>query len=121
MRDWLERQQSWIYLIGILTGLTIGLSQPDATTRLEVFLWPLLGGLLYATFTQVPLTRIGQGLKDWRFLAALLLGNFVVNPRRLGWADDPPARVTRHASRRTAGASCSLHRLVHQLHPSRQR
>ncbi|MEX0914582.1 MAG: arsenic resistance protein [Wenzhouxiangellaceae bacterium] len=84
MRDWMERQQSWIYLTGILAGLAIGLIQPDATARLEGFLWPLLGVLLYATFTQVPLTRIGQGLTDWRFLAALLLGNFVVIPLVVG-------------------------------------
>lgn len=84
MRDWLERQQSWIYLISILAGLAIGLGLPDMTSRLEPFLWPLLGGLLYATFTQVPLTQIGQGFKDWRFLVALLLGNFVVIPGVLG-------------------------------------
>ncbi|TFH87470.1 arsenic resistance protein [Billgrantia azerbaijanica] len=84
MRDWMERQQSWIYLLFILAGLAIGLSQPEMTSRLEAFLWPLLGALLYATFTQVPLTRIGQGFKDWRFLAALLLGNFVVIPLVLG-------------------------------------
>ncbi len=84
MRDWVERQQSWIYLIGTLAGLAIGLGLPDVTSHLEAFLWPLLGGLLYATFTQVPLTRIGQGFKDWRFLAALLLGNFVVIPLVLG-------------------------------------
>ncbi|MDN3520520.1 arsenic resistance protein [Halomonas ramblicola] len=84
MHDWMERWQSWIYLIGILAGLAIGLGLPDVTSHLEAFLWPLLGGLLYATFTQVPLTRLGQGLKDWRFLAALLLGNFVVIPGVLG-------------------------------------
>jgi ACR3 family arsenite efflux pump ArsB len=80
----MERQQSWIYLTFILAGLAIGLGFPNATSRLDAFLWPLLGGLLYATFTRVPLTRIGQGMKDWRFLAALLLGNFVVIPVALG-------------------------------------
>jgi len=84
MRDWLERHQSWLYLFSALAGLAIGLSQPDMTSRLETVLWPLLGGLLYATFTQVPLIRIGHGLTDWRFLAALLLGNFVVIPLILG-------------------------------------
>ncbi len=84
MRDWLERQQSWIYWLCILAGLAMGLSQPDMTARLEAFLWPLLGGLLYATFTQVPLTRIGRGMKDWRFMTALLLGNFVIIPLVLG-------------------------------------
>lgn len=80
----MERQQPWIYLISILAGLAIGLGLPDMTSRLEAFLWPLIGGLLYATFTQVPLTRISQGFKDWPFLAALLLGNFVVIPVVLG-------------------------------------
>lgn len=84
MRDWMERQQSWVYLLFILAGLAIGLGQPEMTSRLEAFLWPLLGALLYATFTQVPLTRIGQGFKDWRFLAALLLGNFLIIPLVLG-------------------------------------
>ncbi|WP_202980315.1 hypothetical protein [Marinobacter fonticola] len=46
MRDWMERQQSWIYLLSILAGLAIGLDQPGMTSSLEVFLWPLLGGLL---------------------------------------------------------------------------
>jgi len=84
VRDWMERQQCWILLFAILAGLAIGLGLPNVTSRLEVALWPLLGGLLYATFTQVPLTRIGQGFKDWRFLAALLLGNFLVIPLVLG-------------------------------------
>ncbi|ANO50003.1 arsenic resistance protein [Woeseia oceani] len=84
MRNRMERQQSWIYLFSILLGLAVGLNQPDMTARLEAFLWPLLGGLLYATFTQVPLTRIGQGFRDRRFLAALLLGNFVLIPLVLG-------------------------------------
>ncbi|MEX1214441.1 arsenic resistance protein [Saccharospirillum sp.] len=84
MRDWMERQQSWIYLTFILAGLGLGLGLPGATAWLETLLWPLLGVLLYATFTQTPLTRIGEGLKDWRFLGALLLGNFVIIPLVLG-------------------------------------
>ncbi len=58
MRNWTERHQSWIYLLSILAGLAVGLHQPDMTARLDAVLWPLLGGLLYATFTQVSLTRI---------------------------------------------------------------
>ena len=84
MHNWMERQQSWIYLMFILAGLGIGLAWPEATVWLEALLWPLLGVLLYATFTQTPLTRIGEGLKDWRFLGALLLGNFLIIPLALG-------------------------------------
>ncbi|WP_227675436.1 cytochrome c-type biogenesis CcmF C-terminal domain-containing protein [Psychrobacter submarinus] len=76
----MERHQSWIYLAFILAGLAVGIALPDTASRLEAGLWPLLGVLLYATFTQVPLTHIGRGLRDWRFLAALVLGNFVITP-----------------------------------------
>lgn len=84
MREWMERKQSWIYLTCIVAGLVIGWNEPDAAAQLDVVLWPLLGGLLYATFTQIPLTHVGQGLKDWRFLTALLVGNFVLIPLVLG-------------------------------------
>lgn len=50
----------------------------------EQALWPLLGLLLFATFTQIPLLQIKQGLQDTRFIAALLIGNFVVIPALLG-------------------------------------
>ncbi|WP_255199614.1 arsenic resistance protein [Marinobacter lutaoensis] len=80
----MERHQSWIYLAFILAGLATGIALPDTASRLEAGLWPLLGVLLYATFTQVPLTHLGQGLRDWRFLAALVLGNFVITPLLLG-------------------------------------
>ena len=68
------------YAVGVIAALITTGRWSDQVGRRPL----LLGGLLYATFTQVPLTRIGQGLKDWRFLAALLLGNFVVIPLVLG-------------------------------------
>ncbi|QGT77745.1 arsenic resistance protein [Guyparkeria halophila] len=84
MRDWMERHQVWVYLIAISAGLGLGLGQPEAAARLDPLLWPLLGALLYATFTQVPLLHVGHGLTDVRFLGALLVGNFVVIPLLVG-------------------------------------
>ncbi|MGJ7462335.1 arsenic resistance protein [Halomonas sp. MA07-2] len=84
MRELMERHQSWIYLVAILTGLGLGLAWPAVTEPLDRLLWPLLGALLYATFTQVPLTRLSLAFQDWRFLAALLTGNFLVIPLVLG-------------------------------------
>ncbi|AWB33268.1 arsenic resistance protein [Orrella marina] len=84
MRAWLEIRQSWIYLLCIIAGLLLGLSQPATAARFDVAVWPLLAVLLYTTFTQIPFTQIGHGLKDWRFLGALLLGNFVVIPLFVG-------------------------------------
>ncbi len=80
MRDRLERHQSWIYLTAILLGLGLGLIWPAAGGALEPLLWPLLGALLYATFTQIPLTQLSAGARDWRFLVALLGGNFLAIP-----------------------------------------
>ncbi|MFC7366953.1 arsenic resistance protein [Vreelandella zhaodongensis] len=84
MREQLERQQSWLYLGCICLGLVMGIAAPGRTPALEVFLWPLLGILLYATFTQIPLLHIRQSLADTRFMAALLIGNFIIIPVLLG-------------------------------------
>lgn len=84
MRDWMERQQSWIYLSFILAGMGLGMGLPGVSAWLEPLLWPLLGVLLYATFIQTPLSRIREALKDLRFLSALLRGNFVIIPLIVG-------------------------------------
>jgi ACR3 family arsenite efflux pump ArsB len=84
IREQLEQQQSWIYLAFIALGLCLGLLAPEPMAAFEQALWPLLGLLLFATFTQIPLLQIKQGLQDTRFIAALLIGNFVVIPALLG-------------------------------------
>ncbi|WP_340638695.1 hypothetical protein [Vreelandella lionensis] len=94
IREQLEQQQSWIYLAFIVLGLCLGLLAPEQVAALEQALWPLLGLLLYATFTQIPLLQIKQSLQDTRFMAALLMGNFIVLPALLGllvvWLPLPP-------------------------------
>ncbi|WP_430733766.1 hypothetical protein [Ectothiorhodospira lacustris] len=47
---------------------------------LEHLLWPVLGLMLYATFTLVPLNHLRDAFRDGRFLAAAVLGNFVLIP-----------------------------------------
>ncbi|MGP9591918.1 arsenic resistance protein [Halomonas sp. AOP42-C2-25] len=80
MRDRLEQQQSWIYLTFICLGLGLGSWLPALSEPLEQLLWPLLGLLLYATFTQIPLLHIARGMKDKRFMVALMVGNFIAIP-----------------------------------------
>lgn len=79
-RQSLEKFQVFIYLGGILSGLIIGSTSPDTGAALESALWPILGLLLYVTFTQVPLSHFRDALVDFRFLAAAIVGNFVVLP-----------------------------------------
>ena len=94
MREQLEKHQSWLYLGFISLGLALGYLAPTRVVPLEQLLWPLLGVLLYATFTQIPLLHIRQSVTDTRFMAALLLGNFIIIPALLGlmvlWLPLPP-------------------------------
>ncbi len=98
MHALIERRQAWIYLCAACLGLAAGTLAPAATGRLEVLVWPTLALLLYATFVQVRVTRLERGVVDARFLAAVLLGNFVVLPA-LVWSllplagDDAAVRV----------------------------
>ncbi|MDX1588569.1 MAG: arsenic resistance protein [Oleiphilaceae bacterium] len=81
----LERNQAWVYLLAMAAGLTVGGHATGHTGHWEPWLWPLLGALLFTTFTQVPLTRLGQSFRDRRFMGALLAGNFVLVPLMV-WA-----------------------------------
>lgn len=76
----LERLQIWIYLAAILVGLMLGSRLGDSAEVFEVALWPVLGLLLFATFTQVPLIHLPEAFRDRRFMGAMLAGNFLVVP-----------------------------------------
>lgn len=76
----LERGQVWIYLAAILAGLAIGNNRPELSDLFETALWPLLALLLYSTFTQIPLAHLPQAIRDYRFMGAILIGNFIIMP-----------------------------------------
>jgi ACR3 family arsenite transporter len=97
-RQQLERHQVWIYLAAILVGLALGSIAPAMSDPFEALLWPALGLLLYATFTQVPLTHLPDAFRDRRFMGAILVGNFLFVPLVV-WGlliflpDDPAIRL----------------------------
>ncbi|MCC7426223.1 MAG: arsenic resistance protein [Alphaproteobacteria bacterium] len=97
-REQLERRQVWIYLATILSGLALGSVAPSVSEPFEAMLWPLLGLLLYTTFTQVPLTHLPDAFRDGRFMGAVLAGNFLLIPLAV-WGllaflpDDPAVRL----------------------------
>ncbi len=97
-RQQLERRQVWLYLAAIGAGLSAGAAAPEAASTLDTLLWPTLAVLLYATFTQVPLTHIAAAFRDGRFMGAQLFGNFIVVPLVV-WAlllavpDEPAVRL----------------------------
>ena len=75
----LERHQVALYLAGIAAGAVVGWAVPGADAW-AVLVEPVLALLLLATFLAVPLAALGAGLRDGRFLGALLVLNFVVVP-----------------------------------------
>lgn len=93
----LERRQVWIYLSAIIAGLLVGSALPGITNHFETLVWPALVVLLYATFLQMPLMQLRDAFHDKRFVAAILIGNFIALPL-LAWAlvqwlpDDPAIR-----------------------------
>lgn len=76
----LERHQVWIYLAAILAGVGLGLLLPEVAGHLESALWPLLGILIFVTFTQVPLIHLPEAFRDRRVMGAMLAGNFLIVP-----------------------------------------
>jgi arsenite transporter len=94
----LEKNQVFIYLAAIVSGLIIGASSPRVGELLETALLPVLGLLLYTTFTQVPMSHLRNAFVDSRFLGAAMMGNFVLIPC-LVWGlmflapDDPAIRL----------------------------
>lgn len=64
----------------ILLGIVLGVAAPGAGPALEPAINPVLGLLLYVTFLQVPARDLVRSLRAGRFLAAVLVVNFVVVP-----------------------------------------
>ena len=79
LRDALESRQIAIYFCTVALAAGIALLLPG-TTALEAAVNPALALMLYATFLQVPVAELRHAFGRVRFLAALLLANFVVVP-----------------------------------------
>lgn len=97
LREILESRQVSIYLAAVALAAVIALSV-GGTDILEGSINPALAAMLFLTFLQVPLADLGQAFAHGRFLAALLLTNFVVMPLLVALLvqilpDDPMIRL----------------------------
>ena len=80
-RHTLEKYQVVIYVAAIISGLFWGKNFPGFNLIFEALLWPVLGLLLYTTFTQISLSKIKHAFfHDRRFIYTALAGNFVLIP-----------------------------------------
>ncbi len=79
LRDKLEQRQIAIYFGAVALALIVAGLTP-ATTGLATVVNPALAFMLFVTFLQVPLAELGRAFTHLRFLAALLVTNFLVIP-----------------------------------------
>ena len=78
-REWLERRQIALYLAAILLAILQGLTLPTHAPSSQAISLAL-ALMLYATFLPLPLGELGRALRHPRFLAALLLTQFLLIP-----------------------------------------
>lgn len=76
----IERHQIPLYLLAIVVGGLFGWLIPAAAKPLEISINPVLGLLLFATFLGIPFAKIGQALRDVRFMATVMILNFIIVP-----------------------------------------
>jgi ACR3 family arsenite efflux pump ArsB len=84
-RDTLEQNQIPIYFASVLLAAIVGLMAPSMAQGLGTLVTPAIAVLMYAMFLQIPFLDLRQGLGNKRFMAALLLANFILIPL-LVWA-----------------------------------
>lgn len=86
--EWADRHQLGVYLLALAGVAALGFAAPGTAPGLEHAIEPVLAALLFATFLQVPFTALTRAFRDARFLAVVLVANFVVAPLVV-WALTP--------------------------------
>ncbi|AZG44586.1 arsenic resistance protein [Gordonia insulae] len=76
----MDRHQVALYVVAIAAGVIAGFAVPGIAPMLEHAINPVLGALLFVTFLQVPVHTLLSALRDRRFMAAVVVINFVVVP-----------------------------------------
>ncbi len=79
LREFFENRQIRIYF-GTVVLATVTALLVSGTTALETGINPALALMLFVTFLQVPLADLRRAFTEVRFLAALLIANFIVVP-----------------------------------------
>ncbi len=79
VREFLETRQIALYFFAVLLGGATAFLMAG-TASWEAVINPALGLMLFVTFLQIPLAELRQAFGKVRFLAALLVTNFVAVP-----------------------------------------
>ena len=83
IKELLEKQQITLYFMTIVVAIILA-SCIQGTSVLVIVINPVLAFMLFVTFLQVPITEFKRFLLYGRFIAALLITNFVIIPLFVG-------------------------------------
>jgi ACR3 family arsenite efflux pump ArsB len=78
-RETLENKQIWIYGGSLIFGGIMGINK-GIGTNLEWMISPLIAILMYGMFAQIPFLKLREAIANFRFISALLIGNFIAVP-----------------------------------------
>ncbi len=79
-RETLEKQQIWIYGVTLVIGGIAGIAGKDSGLRWGWTISPFIAVLMYAMFAQIPFLKLREAMSNLKFMAALLIGNFLAVP-----------------------------------------
>jgi ACR3 family arsenite efflux pump ArsB len=79
LREFLEKHQVSIYFGVVIVAAAAAMMAPSLSA-LEPAISPALAVMLFTTFLQVPLADLGKAFRQFRFMAALLVANFIAIP-----------------------------------------
>ncbi|MEH7773085.1 arsenic resistance protein [Bacillus velezensis] len=79
-RETLEKQQIWIYGVTLVIDGIAGIAGKDSGLRWGWTISPLIAVLMYAMFAQIPFLKLKEAMSNLKFMAALLIGNFLAVP-----------------------------------------
>lgn len=79
-RERLEQQQIWVYAFALLLGAIVGLANEHIAFYFTGIITPLIAILLYSMLAQIPFFKLREALANRKFIAALVIGNFLAVP-----------------------------------------
>ncbi|WPK10655.1 arsenic resistance protein [Lysinibacillus louembei] len=79
-RERLEQQQIWVYAFALLLGAVVGLANEHIAFYFTGMITPLIAILLYSMLAQIPFFKLREALANRKFIAALVIGNFLAVP-----------------------------------------
>lgn len=79
-KNFMEIKQVYIYFVFLFLGAIVGLLLNDDSVIFETLTSIFISFLMFSMFAQIPFFNIQQTLLNYKYVLALILGNFILVP-----------------------------------------